>query len=202
MELSSTPRRATPEALDPLITATARRSPSRGAAICLPTRACSSTRITLRPLLLIRPAGSAKPCFLTSLCMSFSAGGLSRRRCTSMSRNLALVIDCAPEVHLPTAIRTTISSRCHRSLGRGRRFRDLCATVAPNFRTQRRTVSLGNLEPALGNEILHVALAQGEAQIEPDCVLDDRGREAVSPIRELSHADPIRPAIPARPGFP
>jgi len=39
------------------------------------------------------------------------------------------------------AIRTTISSRCHRSLGREQRCRSLAAIVGPNFSTQRRTVS-------------------------------------------------------------
>ena len=39
------------------------------------------------------------------------------------------------------AIRTTISSRCHRALGRGRPCRSLRAISGPNFSTQRRTVS-------------------------------------------------------------
>jgi len=39
------------------------------------------------------------------------------------------------------AMRTTISSRCHRSLGRGRDRRSLWANPGPNLKTQRRTVS-------------------------------------------------------------
>jgi hypothetical protein len=39
------------------------------------------------------------------------------------------------------AIRTTISSRCHCALGRGRPCRSLRAIRGPNFSTQRRTVS-------------------------------------------------------------
>jgi len=38
-------------------------------------------------------------------------------------------------------IRTTISSRCHLPLGRGRPCRSLRAISGPNFNTQRRTVS-------------------------------------------------------------
>jgi NADPH2:quinone reductase len=38
-----------------------------------------------------------------------------------------------------TAIRTTISSKCQRSLGRGRRWRSRRAIAGPNFSTQRRT---------------------------------------------------------------
>src|SRR5687767_10413896 len=37
----------------------------------------------------------------------------------------------------------TISSRCHCELGRGRRARSRRAYTAPNFKTQRRTVSYG-----------------------------------------------------------
>jgi hypothetical protein len=36
---------------------------------------------------------------------------------------------------------TTISSRCHRSLGRGRTCRSRRAIIGPNFRTQLRTLS-------------------------------------------------------------
>jgi hypothetical protein len=43
-------------------------------------------------------------------------------------------------IRLP-AIRTIISSRCHRSLGRGRRRRNRRAITGPNFSTQLRTVS-------------------------------------------------------------
>src|SRR5215471_5034104 len=55
--------------------------------------------------------------------------------------NLALVVDGTPEnIRLP-AIRSTISSKCQRSLGRGRRWRSRRAIAGPNFSTQRRTVS-------------------------------------------------------------
>ena len=43
-------------------------------------------------------------------------------------------------VRLP-AMRTTISSKCQRSLGRGRRWRSRHAIAGPNFSTHRRTVS-------------------------------------------------------------
>src|SRR5215469_15270698 len=57
--------------------------------------------------------------------------------------NLTLVIHGTPRhryIRSP-AMRTTISSKCQLSLGRGRRWRSRRATVGPNFRTQRRTVS-------------------------------------------------------------
>src|SRR5271169_4749109 len=47
---------------------------------------------------------------------------------------------------------------------------------------------IGNIEPTLGKEILHVAVARGEAKIEPDRVLDNRRRKAVAAIGEQGHA--------------
>ena len=48
---------------------------------------------------------------------------------------------------------------------------------------------VGDVEPALGQQILDVAVAQGEAEIEPDRVLDDLGRKAMAAIGERSHLD-------------
>ena len=46
---------------------------------------------------------------------------------------------------------------------------------------------VGDVEPALGEEFLDVAIAQREAQIEPDRMLDDHRRNAVAPIRDFGH---------------
>ena len=55
--------------------------------------------------------------------------------------DLALVIDGPPQVHPFAGDPTTISSRYHRLLGRGRRRRSRRAITGPNFNTQLRTVS-------------------------------------------------------------
>src|SRR6516162_7935869 len=47
---------------------------------------------------------------------------------------------------------------------------------------------IGDVEPALGQQFLHVAIAQREAEIEPDRVLDDLGRKTMAAIAERSHA--------------
>src|SRR5437899_2338962 len=44
-------------------------------------------------------------------------------------------------------------------------------------------------EPALGQQFLDIAVAQGEPEIEPDRVLDDLGREPMAAIAEQGHAD-------------
>src|SRR6266404_9460545 len=46
---------------------------------------------------------------------------------------------------------------------------------------------VGNVQPTLGQKILNVPVAQREAQVEPDRVLDDRRREAMTAIGKLSH---------------
>jgi hypothetical protein len=48
---------------------------------------------------------------------------------------------------------------------------------------------IGDLEPTLGEEFVHIAVAQGEAEIEPDRVLDNRRRKAVATIGEQGHAE-------------
>lgn len=47
---------------------------------------------------------------------------------------------------------------------------------------------IGDVEPALGEQFLHVAVAQRKAEIEPDRVLDDLGRKTMAVIAERSHA--------------
>jgi hypothetical protein len=48
-------------------------------------------------------------------------------------------------------------------------------------------------QPALGEQILYVAIAQGEAKVEPHRMLDDNRRKAVASIRDCCHATILRP---------
>src|ERR1700757_1276812 len=57
---------------------------------------------------------------------------------------------------------------------------------------------VGDVEPSFGQQFLDIAVAHGEAEIEPDRVLDDLGREAMAVVAERSHAD-ILPDTPAAP---
>jgi hypothetical protein len=43
---------------------------------------------------------------------------------------------------------------------------------------------IGQVESTLGEQILHVAIAQGKAQIEPHRVLDDRWRKLMPGVRD------------------
>src|ERR1700752_1211119 len=76
------------------------------------------------------------------------------------------------------AIRTTISSRCQRLPSRDDRSEF-------QYPTSYRLV--GGVEPSLGEEFLDVAIAQHQAQIEPDRMLDDHRRKAVAATGDFGH---------------
>src|SRR5215831_17477802 len=60
---------------------------------------------------------------------------------------------------------------------------------------------IGDVEPSFGQQLLDIAVAQGEAEIEPDRVLDDLGREAMAMVADRSHADILSDTTLSRPGF-
>jgi hypothetical protein len=46
---------------------------------------------------------------------------------------------------------------------------------------------IGDIEPSLGEEFLDVSIAQREAQVEPDRMLNDHRRKAVAAVGDFSH---------------
>src|SRR6202045_1720990 len=102
--------------------------------------------------------------------------------------NLALVIDGAPQVHpfasnpnhhlveVPAVARAWAAPP------------QLARDPGPEFQNPAPHRFIGNLQAALGEEFLNVAVAQCEPEIKPDRVLDDRRREAMSVVGELIHA--------------
>jgi len=57
---------------------------------------------------------------------------------------------------------------------------------------------VGDVEPSFGKQFLDIAVAQGEAAIELDRVLDDLRWEAMAAVAERSYAD-ILPDTPLAP---
>src|SRR5689334_2120520 len=57
---------------------------------------------------------------------------------------------------------------------------------------------VGNVEPSVRQQFLDIAVAQGEAEIKPDRVLDDLGREAMAAVAERRHVD-VLPDTPSAP---
>jgi len=112
--------------------------------------------------------------------------------------DLALVVDgTRPRYMCLPAIRTTISSRCQRSLG-------LSRTAPSQSPTDRRSefehptanAFVGEVKATLGKHLLDIAIAQGEAKVQPCGVLDDDRRKAMPAIGDRSHARGLRRTPP------
>src|SRR5260221_9564958 len=58
----------------------------------------------------------------------------------------------------------------------------------PEFQNPPSHRFIGNLQASLGQQLLHIAVAQGESEIKPDRVLDDRRWEAMSTVGDLIHS--------------
>src|SRR5580704_15237291 len=97
------------------------------------------------------------------------------------------MIDDAPEVHPPAC-------DAHHHLVEVPAIARACALASKVSRDDRAELQdpaphrfIGQVETTLGQELLDVAAAQGEPQIQPDRVLDDSGRKAMTAIGERSH---------------
>src|ERR1700686_1252594 len=114
--------------------------------------------------------------------------------------NLALVINSAPQVH-PLARDANDHLVEVPSIARAWAAPpQLSCDPGPELQNPAPHRLIGNLQAALGEEFLNVAIAQCEPEIKPDRVLDDRRREAMSAVRELIHAGSLPP--PGRPVEP
>jgi hypothetical protein len=53
---------------------------------------------------------------------------------------------------------------------------------------------------SFGQEFLDIAVTQGEAEVQPYCILDDLGRKAMTAVAERSHAIMLSdtPRLPTR----
>src|ERR1700746_2262085 len=103
--------------------------------------------------------------------------------------DLALVIDGAPEIR-------PLAGDAHHHLVQMPAIARPRATLAQPSRDRGTELQhpsphrfVGDVEPSFGQQFLDIAVAQGEAEIEPDRVLDDLGREAMAAVAERAHAD-------------
>ena len=108
-----------------------------------------------------------------------------------MSRTLTLVIDGAPQVH-PFASNPDYHLVEVPSVARAWAAPpQLSCDPGPEFQHPAPHRLIGNLQAALGQQVLDVAVAQCEPEIKPDRMLDDRRREAMSAIRLPTFAKSI-----------
>jgi len=101
--------------------------------------------------------------------------------------DLALMIDRAPQVHMPAGdpddhfveMPAITRSRTAPSQSPGDRRSE--------FEHPTANALVGNVEPALGQQLLNIAIAQAEPEVQPDSMLDDDRRKAMPTIRERMH---------------
>src|SRR6266436_300444 len=111
--------------------------------------------------------------------------------------DLALVVDGTPQIH-------PLAGDPHHHLVKVPAVARSMATLAPPSRDRGTEfphpaphACVGDVEPSFGQQLLNIAVAQGEAEIEPDRVLDDLGWEAVAAVAERSHGDILPDTPPA-----
>jgi hypothetical protein len=101
--------------------------------------------------------------------------------------NLALVVDGAPQVHPfpgdPDDHLVEVPSRARAWAA----LPQLACDQRAKFQHPASHRFIGDIEPTLSEQFLHVSVAQREAEIEPDRVLNDLGRKAMTAIRKRSH---------------
>ncbi len=132
----------------------------------------------------VTKTSGAKPCFLSSLRISFTAAALSRRRCTSRIENLTFVVNGAPRPELPARdyyghLIEMPSRRWPRASGA-----KFSGEQRPELQDPSRHRFVGDVQPALREQIFDVAIAKRETYIEADGVPDDRGRKLVAGKRD------------------
>jgi hypothetical protein len=106
--------------------------------------------------------------------------------------NLALMIDGTPQVHMLAGDPDDHFVEMP-AITRSR-------TAPPQSPSDRRSefehptanALVGDVEPTLGKQLLHITIAQGETKIQPDGVLDDDRRKAMPTIGDYSHARSLR----------
>jgi hypothetical protein len=113
----------------------------------------------------------AQPCFLSSLRISRSAA-LAGPGLNQHVEDFALVIDRSPQIHSPAG-----DPPPSRRDAIGRSTAAGAAALCGDQRTKLQHPAphrfLGNVQPTLGEKILDVPVAQREARVEPNRVLDD-----------------------------
>src|SRR6516165_10156796 len=125
-------------------------------------------------------------CFFSSLRSSRLAACLSRRRWTKTSRttpvwSTARHIQC----FTPTILSAT-SSRCHLSPTRGKAATDLIGEPLAELARPLPHGFVADNDAARGQQLLHHAQPEREAEVQPDGMADDFGWEAIAGVAGTS----------------
>ena len=122
----------------------------------------------------------AKPCVFSNLRMSLAAAALLRRRCTSRSRTLALAVHRSPQPELLAADHHGHLVEMPLRSGAGATAAKLSSKKRSELQYPASDGLVGDLQAALREQFLNVAIAEREPDIQPHCVPDDRGGKLVT----------------------
>ena len=136
----------------------------------------------------VTSTSGAKPCFLSSLRMSFAAALASRRRCTRRSRTSPSSSTARQSQNRLPPIRTAISSRCQTRGGPRTSAAKFLGEQRPELQHPSSDRFVRDIQPALGEQIFDIAEAEGEAKVQPHRVPDDVRRELVVSKRDRCHS--------------
>ena len=131
----------------------------------------------------VTSTSGAKPCFLSSLRISFTAAALSRRRCTRRSRT-SPSSSTAPEPELRAR-----NHHCH-LIEMPLRHSPRASTAKfsgeqwPELQDPSPHRLVGDIQTALREQIFDVAIAERETHIKPNGVPDDHRGELVADKRD------------------
>src|ERR1700722_13124174 len=117
---------------------------------------------------------------------------LSRRRCTRRSRTSPSSSASRQSQNRLPAIRTAISSRCHVRGGPMTSAAKLPGEQWPELQHPSSDRFIGDVQPALGQQIFDIAEAEGKAKIQPHGVPDDVRWELVASKRYPSAILPAK----------
>ena len=105
--------------------------------------------------------------------------------------HFALSIDGAPEIHSPAADRDGHLVEVPCRTGHAPRGAKAPRTTWTEGYDPSSNRLMRYVDPALGEQLLDITVAQREAKIDPDRVLNDFGRKAISGIGNGRHPDPV-----------
>jgi len=102
--------------------------------------------------------------------------------------NLAFVVDGTPEIMDLAADPPEDLVEMPSVRGPRAPLSDQLCIASAEFQKPPAHGLVGRIHAALGEQILYVAIAEGEAEVESDRVLDDHGREAMAGVGKFAHA--------------
>jgi hypothetical protein len=108
-----------------------------------------------------------------------------------MSRILA--VDCAPQPQARASDHDRHLVEMPLRAWLGTKPTEVAGESWPELQNPAPDCFIGDVEPALGQELLHVAVAQSEPEIEPDRVPDDLGWELMTGVGDGLHAPTLLP---------